>query len=309
MTDYHIPVLLNECTEALNIKTGGVYVDATLGGGSHTENILKSSNSTKVYAFDKDLSAIEHCKVKLKKFSPRLHIFNNNFKNLRTDLALERVKKIDGILLDLGVSSHQIDNPAKGFSFSYDGKPDMRMNKASKLSAHYVINNCSFEELRKMFIEYGEEREAGRIARKITESRLQKEIDSTLELAEIIESATYSKHKIKAKARIFQALRIYVNNEIEDLREALKEAVLALNSGGRIVVISYHSLEDRVVKKFFAEEAKDCICPSSFPRCNCTKVATLKILTKKPIIPTAAEIAVNRRSKSAKLRIAEKMEV
>jgi 16S rRNA (cytosine1402-N4)-methyltransferase len=309
MTDYHIPVLLKECIEALNIKTGGIYADATLGGGSHTKSILLANENIKVYAFDKDISAIDHCKTKLAKYENRLEIFNDNFKNLRTNLALSRVKKIDGILLDLGVSSHQIDNPAKGFSFSYDGKPDMRMNRNNELSAYDVVNEYSYADLKRIFIEYGEEKEAGRIARKITEKRLLKTIESTLELADIIDSATYSKQKIKAKARIFQALRIHVNNEIEDLKEVLHEAVSALNPGGRIVVISYHSLEDRIVKKFFAEEEKDCVCPNSFPKCVCSKVSTIKILTKKPINPSEAEIAINRRAKSAKLRIAEKKEV
>ena len=233
-------------------------------------------------------------------------MINDNFKNLRTGLALNRIKKIDGILFDLGVSSHQIDSADRGFSYMADGDLDMRMDRTSKLSAKELINTFSLEDLKDIFFKYGEERESARIARKIVEVRKQKEIKTTLQLAEIIDNSIKSNQRIKAKARIFQAIRIFVNNEIEALNKALKDAVHLLNKGGRIAVISYHSIEDRVVKQFFKYENLSCVCPDDFPICTCDKVSTLKIITKKPILPTEEEIHNNSRAKSAKLRIAER---
>jgi len=309
MTDYHIPVMNNEVLRMLNIKDNGVYIDATLGGAGHSESILKTNDHARIFAFDKDKSAIEYSKQRLKPYESRYKIFNDNFVNLRTHLALSRIKKADGILFDLGVSSYQIDNPLKGFSFSKNGKLDMRMNQMIGISAFDVINNFSFEKLAKIFREYGEEKEAARIANRIVSDREATKIETTVQLAEIIEKSTHSRFKIKAKARIFQALRIYVNNEMKDLESALKEAVLALKPKGRIVVISYHSLEDRIVKKFFKEEEKECQCPASFPKCVCNKVSTIKIISRKPIVPSSKEINMNSRAKSAKLRVAEKKEL
>jgi len=304
---YHIPVLLKESIEALQIKPGGIYVDATLGGGSHSELILQSNNQIQLFSFDQDVESLEQNKNLLKKY-PNLIIFKDNFANLRTRLALERIKKIDGILFDLGVSSHQINSAMRGFSFSLDGKLDMRMNQENELTAFEVINNFEPKKLKKIFLEYGEEREAFKIAREIAKSREIKQIETTLELAQIIERATSSKHKIKAKARIFQALRIYINGEMDVLKTALSDAVKMLNPGGRIVVISYHSLEDRIVKKFFQYEELDCICPNGFLKCVCDKKSRLKILTKKPLLPKEDEIKQNPRARSAKMRVAERKE-
>ena len=306
MKDYHVPVMLNESISALKIQNEGIYVDATLGGGGHTKAILDSNKNIIVFAFDQDEDAIYEARNYLKDYSKRLTIIKDNFANLRTRLALERIKKIDGILFDLGVSSHQISKPERGFSFSLDGKLDMRMDKSQKLSAYDIINNFSYEELRNLFFEFGEERESSKIAKAIVSNRMKKKISTTLELSEIIENSIFSRHKLKAKARIFQAIRIYLNEEIEVLKTALKDAVNILNFEGRIVVISYHSIEDRAVKKFFQYQAKSCICPPNFPKCVCDKVSTLTIINKKPILPSNDEILKNNKARSAKLRIAEK---
>ncbi len=309
MENFHTPVLLKESIEALQLRDNGIYVDATLGGGGHTEAILKTNKEIKIFAFDKDKESIKQNKTLSQKYPDNLKIINDNFANLRTSLALERIKRIDGILFDLGVSSHQINEPARGFSFMLDGKLDMRMDKSSTLTAFEIINKFPYEKLKKIFWEYGEEKNAARIARSIIHERKKRKIISTLQLGAIIEYSIKSKQKSKAKARIFQALRIYINGELEALKTALKDAVKILNTEGRIAVISYHSLEDRVVKKFFQYEEKACICPSSFPKCVCDKKSTLKIITKKPITPSLEEIKENKRARSAKLRIAEKKEV
>ncbi len=306
MIEYHTPVLLKESIDALNIKDGGIYVDATLGGGGHTEAILKTGKKIRLFSFDKDEDSIKHAEKLLGDNYENILLIKDNFKNLRTRLSLEMIKKIDGILFDLGVSSHQIGTSDRGFSFSLDGELDMRMDQDSDLTAYQIINNFSFKELRSIFYEYGEEKEAARIAGAIVEKRDQKKIKTTLELSEIIEKSTISKHKLKAKARIFQSIRIYLNDEINNLKTALKDAVNILNPHGRIAVISYHSLEDRVVKQFFRYEEKSCICPSNFPKCICDKISTLKILTRKPVLPSSEEIQNNKRARSAKLRVAER---
>ncbi len=305
MSKYHIPVLLKESVKALNLKEGGVYVDATFGGGGHSVEILNSGITLTLFAFDQDNDAAklgEEFEKKYRNFT----FIKDNFKNLRTGLALNRIKKIDGILFDLGVSSHQIDSPDRGFSFMKEGKLDMRMNTDSDLTAEKIINTFSKEQLQDIFIKFGEEREAFRIASAIVKERQKKTITTTTELSEIIDKSIKSHHRIKAKARIFQAIRIYINREIDALSIALKDAVHLLNKGGRIAVISYHSLEDRVVKQFFKYENLSCICPDDFPVCVCNKVSTLDILTKKPILPDVEEVKANPRAKSAKLRIAER---
>jgi len=302
---YHIPVLLKESIAALNLRDGGIYVDATLGGGGHTRAILNSGKNLKLYAFDQDENALKFAEKNFLSAYKNLVLIKNNFANLRTGLALERIKKIDGILFDLGVSFNQISNPARGFSYLHDGNLDMRMDESEELTAFDIINNFPLKKLRDIFFEFGEEREAAHIASAIVSKRKLKKIKTTAELSEIIDRSTHSKFKMKAKARIFQALRIYLNREIEVLKTALNDAVKILNPGGRLVVISYHSIEDRVVKKFFQYEEKSCICPPNLP-CVCDKVSTLKIITKKPIIPSSEEIAENRMARSAKMRVAEK---
>ncbi|MCK5050191.1 MAG: 16S rRNA (cytosine(1402)-N(4))-methyltransferase RsmH [Candidatus Cloacimonetes bacterium] len=309
MTQYHVPVLLAECLQALDLQDDKIYVDATFGGGGHSRAILESGKDIQLFAFDQDPDSIKQSKVLKEKYPEKFIMIKENFANIRTGLALERIKKVDGILFDLGVSSHQINDPARGFSFSGDGKLNMRMDQDSQLTAAEVVNTYSFEELARIFRKYGEEKEAARIARSIVLERDKEEIETTLQLSNIIENCIISHKSIKAKARIFQALRIYINKEMEVLETALNDSIKILNPGGRIVVISYHSLEDRIVKNIFKYEAKSCICPPEFPLCVCDKKATLRILSKKPIVPTAQEIENNPRARSAKLRIAQKREV
>lgn len=309
MSEYHVPVLLQESIDAMNLKTGGVYVDATLGGGGHTTHILKQNHQITLFAFDQDPESLQQTKTLEQEFGDNLTIIQDNFSNLRTRLALERIRNIDGILFDLGVSSHQINQPERGFSYSLAGRLDMRMDKSSRLTAYEIINKYDEYEMKKIFWEYGEERAASKIVRNIVIERENKDIETTLQLAEIIDNCIHGKQRLKTKARIFQALRIYINGELEVLKTALADAVKMLNPGGRIVVISYHSLEDRIVKKFFQYEEKDCLCPTSFPKCICDKKATLKILTRKPIVPSVTEIEQNNRARSAKMRVAEKTEV
>lgn len=298
-------MLLKESVDALALQSGGIYVDATLGGGGHAEYILQSQTGIRLFAFDQDEDSLQQTRHLAEEY-PNLTIIHDNFANLRTCLALERIKKIDGILFDLGVSSHQINQPDRGFSFSLEGKLDMRMDTSAEMTAYDIINHFDPYELKKIFLEYGEEKEAGKIAKAIAEARNQKHLETTLELAEIIDKTVFSKQKIKAKARVFQALRIYINGEMEVLQTALSDAVKMLNPGGRIVVISYHSLEDRIVKKFFQNEEKECVCPSNFPQCVCGKKSTLKILTRKPLLPAEDEINRNPRARSAKMRYAER---
>ncbi|MCF7793762.1 MAG: 16S rRNA (cytosine(1402)-N(4))-methyltransferase RsmH [Candidatus Cloacimonetes bacterium] len=307
MSSYHVPVLLDEAIDALQIKPGGIYIDATLGGGGHTQKILQTNDQIHLFSFDQDEESLKQTKPLVQKYS-NLTIIKENFANLRTCLALERIKKIDGILFDLGVSSHQINAAERGFSFSLEGKLDMRMNAESDLTAFEIINKFEPKKLKNIFLEYGEEKEAFKIAREIAKAREIRQIETTLELAQIIDRATSSKKKIKAKARIFQALRIYINGEIEVLKTALSDAVKILNPGSRIVVISYHSLEDRIVKKFFQNEELDCVCPNGFLKCVCDKESTLKIITRKPLLPSEDEISRNPRARSAKMRIAERKE-
>jgi len=309
MKEYHVPVLLHECLEALDIRDSKVYVDATFGGGGHSAKILESGKDIRLFGLDQDLDSIKQSLVLQERYPDKFVMIKENFANLRTGLALERIKKVDGILFDLGVSSHQINNPARGFSFQYDGSLDMRMNQSSDLTAADVVNNYSFEELAKIFREFGEEKEAARIANCIILERSKEQIKTTLHLAKIIENCIVSKKSIKAKARIFQALRIYINKEMDVLRTAIEDSIKMLNPDGRIVVISYHSLEDRIIKNIFKFEAKPCVCPPEFPRCVCDKISTIEILSRKPIIPTLQEIENNPRARSAKLRIARKRSV
>ena len=309
MKEYHVPVLLAECLEALDLQDGKIYVDATFGGGGHSKKILESGKNIKLFGVDQDPDSIEQSKKLKDLFPEKFIMIKENFANIRTGLALERIKKVDGILFDLGVSSHQINDPARGFSFRGDGDLNMRMDQDSQLTAADVVNTFSFEDLARIFREYGEEKEAARIANNIILERSKKEIKTTLQLSTIIENCIISKKSIKAKARIFQALRIYINKEMEVLKTALNDSIKILNPGGKIVVISYHSLEDRIVKNIFRYEAKSCICPPEFPQCVCDKVSTLKIISRKPIVPTLSEIENNPRARSAKLRIAQKREV
>ncbi len=309
MISYHKPVFLEEAVSSLNLRSEGIYVDATMGGGGHSLKILQNVKGIKLYAFDRDADAIANASTSPLKEFKNLVIIKDDFANLWSRLSLERIRNIDGIIFDLGVSSHQFDDPSRGFSFTYDGKLDMRMDQDLKQTAADVVNNSDYNKLKTIFLEYGEEGGASRIASAILKKRETGRIETTLELAEIIDRSIFTKKKIKAKARIFQALRIYINKELESLETALADCTRIMNPGGHIVVISYHSLEDRIVKHFFLEQEKDCICPPEFPKCICNKKSTLKIITRKPLTPSDEEIRKNPRARSAKMRVAEKKEV
>lgn len=308
--EYHIPVLKDEVCQLLSLKKGGIYVDCTVGGGGHSYHLLKAEPSIKLYCFDQDEEAIRYAKKRLIEFKDRVYFFNENFKNFRNRLALEKVDYVDGILMDIGVSTHQISSAKRGFSFQFDGALDMRMSKSSDKSAYNVINEYDVNDLSTIFFEYGEEKFSKRIAQNIIKYRESKTIDSTKELSDIIENSI-PKNQItlinKSKARIFQAIRIEVNNELDILKQSLKDAVSCLNDKGRIAVISWHSLEDRIVKQFFTDESGLCKCPRELPVCMCDNKKRLNVITKKPVVPTDLEIKENTNARSAKLRVAERV--
>lgn len=308
MANYHIPVLLNEVVNLLKPSQGKLFIDGTLGGGGHTQALLDAG--AKVIGLDRDPEAIEFCKARFKDHK-NLKLMHGNFARLDECLIKDFAgKKVDGILLDLGVSSHQIDEANRGFSFTKDGPLDMRMNPGISATAKGIINRSPEEELVEIFSQFGEERYSKTIARNIVYTRKKSRIETTAQLAEIIKNAIPSKnpsHARSSKARVFQALRIAVNLELENLKNSMPKALNILKKKGRLVIISYHSLEDRSVKDFFKTEAKDCICDPKTPSCTCNHKKSLKILTKKPIVPAQDEITLNPRSKSAKLRAAEKL--
>lgn len=288
--DYHKPVLVEKVLEFLMVKPDGVYVDATLGGGGHTERILEKLSPTGVLiGIDADMDAVEYSK---KRFGEKIFIFRSNFSHLPEILSLKNILSIDGILFDLGISSFQIDNPQKGFSFSKNGVLDMRFDKRQKIDARYIVNNYSEFDLASIIYKYGEEKHSRKIAKKIVNERVINPINTTSELSSIIESVVGKKFLNKTLARVFQALRIEVNQELETLRKALETSIELLNTSGRIVVISYHSLEDRIVKNIFK---------------MLSQKKMLNILTKRPVIPDFTELLENPRSRSAKLRAAEKL--
>jgi 16S rRNA (cytosine1402-N4)-methyltransferase len=306
VTQYHLPVLANQCAEYLNLRPGGIYVDATVGGGGHSLKFFEIEPKIRLFAFDQDDEALTHAGKVLEKHNPVF--IKSNFRHLRTELALRKISNIDGILFDLGVSSHQLDEAERGFSFDKEAALDMRMDRESELSAKQVINEYDARELRRIFKEYGEDNLAGRIAKAIEQERSNKKIESTGELAKIIEQVAGkgSKESLKTKVRIFQALRIYVNDELDALSFALQDAINILAPGGRIVVLSYHSLEDRIVKNIFRTAEQDCLCPPEIIKCICDHKSQLKVLTKKPVLAGEEELEQNIRSRSAKLRAAEK---
>nr|MDK2851655.1 rRNA (cytosine1402-N4)-methyltransferase [Candidatus Cloacimonadota bacterium] len=308
MSRYHQPVMLETCIRELKLKDHGIYVDATLGGGGHSLGMLKANPNIRLFAIDQDADAIAEASELLQDYP--VTIIKANFQQLRTQLAYHKVKGIDGILFDLGVSSYQLDEAERGFSFDKDAILDMRMDRDQNLTAKDLINESSVDELKRIFKEYGEDAASGRIARAVEKARQNKEIVSTKELADIIESVvgTGSKESLKSKVRIFQALRIEVNNELGVLSSVLTDAINLLNPGGRIVVMSYHSLEDRIVKNAFRLAAQGCICPPAMIHCTCDHKRQLKIISKRPLVASADELAQNIRSRSVKLRVAEKIE-
>ena len=299
----HTSVLLNETVDQLITKLDGVYIDATCGLGGHSEEIAKRlSTDAKLFSFDLDPSALDFSRERLKAFD-NVHFIQQNFDKLKIALISEEIERFDGILYDLGVSSMEIDSPERGFSFMQDGPLDMRMGNTD-LTAAEVINTYSQTDLEKIFREYGEERFSGRIARVIVESR---PFNRTLPLVDCIKTIVHGKYVTKTLARIFQALRIEVNHELDAIKNSLNDALNMLNPGGRIVVISFHSLEDRIIKNFFQEAATDCICPPEIPICICDHHAVAKKITRKPIIPGNDELNANPRSRSAKCRVLEKL--
>ena len=301
----HISVLLNEVISGLNISPDGVYLDCTLGGAGHSSEILKKlSSKGKLYGVDKDQDALDASAEKLKNFK-NVTFIKSDFKELQD--KLDQVK-FDGILLDLGVSSHQIDTAERGFSFLKDAPLDMRMDKTQELTAFDVVNTYSKQDLERILFEYGEEQFAKLIVRKIMEQRSIKPIQTTLELNELIENTVPAKFKFKgASKKTFQALRIEVNGELDGLGKTLEFLVSKLKKGGRIAVITFHSLEDRIVKHTFAKLEKACTCPPKTPICICGGKQIVKFVNKKPITATEEELQNNMRSRSAKLRVVEKV--
>ena len=304
----HKPVLLEECIQGLNIKPEGIYVDGTLGGAGHSKEILKKLNKNgKLIGIDRDIEALNSAKENLKEYDNVIFVHGNH-DNIRSILEELSIEKVDGILLDLGVSSYQLDERNRGFSYLGENELDMRMDKSQSLTAKDVINNYKEEDLANIIYEYGEERFSKRIAKNICEYRKEKQIDTTKELVEIIESSIPKKfqndgHPAK---RTFQAIRIEVNNEIKPLKKTVKDCIELLNPGGRLVIITFHSLEDRAVKNAYIEAKGKCTCPKDLPYCVCGAKSLGEIITKKPIVATKEEIERNSRSKSAKLRIFER---
>jgi 16S rRNA (cytosine1402-N4)-methyltransferase len=307
MTRTHIPVLLEESIDYLVTKTNGVYFEGTLGFGGHTEKILsRLGKKGSIVSTDVDHNAFNYCKNKFKNEN-RIKLYNFNFSLIDVIAKIESVEFFDGILADLGVSSFQLDNAAAGFSYSIKSELDLRLDKNLRKTAADFINNESEEKIAKVIFEYGEEKNSRKIARKISEDRKIKSIETTDELKEIISSVTNPKYLTKTLSRVFQALRIYVNDELGVLKSFLENAIPVLKKGGRLVVLSYHSLEDRIVKEFFKYENLSCVCPADAPICTCGKVKRLKIITRKPIIASEIEIQNNKRARSAKLRVAERI--
>lgn len=306
----HISVLYKESIDALKVKDGGVYVDGTLGGGGHTYGILSSSGGCKVIGIDQDTEAIAAAKERLDKFQNRFTPVNSNFSNIKGILSELGIDKIDGALLDIGVSSYQLDNPERGFSYMHNAPLDMRMNTQAEKSAYDVINSYSCEELTRIFYEYGEEKWSKRIAEFICKKREEKPLETTFELVDVIKAAVPQKARLDGghpAKRVFQAVRIEVNDELGVLKTAVQDFTDCLKKGGRLAIITFHSLEDRIVKQSFAEMARGCTCPKEFPVCVCGKTPQIKTITRKPILPSNEETAENPRSKSAKLRVAEKL--
>jgi 16S rRNA (cytosine1402-N4)-methyltransferase len=307
MENHHKPVLLQESIDFLVTDKAGSYFDGTLGFGGHSEEILKQLSPLSILvSTDLDTNAFSYSK---KKFAgdKRAKLYNFNFSLVDVIAKIESIKFFDGILVDLGVSSFQLDNEEAGFSYSADTKLDMRFDNNLKTSAADIVNNFDENDLAGIFREYGEERNSKLIARKICELRKIKKINTTGELKELISNIVPERYLRKSLSRIFQALRIYVNSELDTLKSFLSNSVKVINKGGRIVVISYHSLEDRIVKDFFKYENLKCVCPKDVPVCSCNKEQTLKIITRKPVVPSIEEIHFNKRARSAKLRVAERI--
>ena len=305
----HYSVLLNESIENLNIKEDGMYVDATMGYAGHSSNILKRIKKGFLFAFDNDSEAIKYADELLSKIGNNYQIFHTNFVNMKETLAKQNINRVDGILFDLGFSSPQIDDESRGFSFTSDSRLDMRMNQDQSLDAQKIVNDYSYEELVDIFFSYGEEKMSKVIAKKIIEKRKVKPIYSTLELVDIIKSATGANYFYKnhPERKIFQAIRIEVNNELSVLESVLPEAINLLNKGGRICVITFHSLEDKIVKKIFKKYSEVDEVVKGLPQIPDEYKPLIKIVNKKVILPSQKELEENSRSASAKLRVIERI--
>jgi 16S rRNA (cytosine1402-N4)-methyltransferase len=306
----HRSVLLGECIEGLNIKPGGIYVDGTAGGGGHSKEIAKRLKTGRLIAIDRDLDALAAAGGVLSEFGSRAMVVQGNFCDMKSILKDLGIEKADGILLDLGVSSYQLDTPDRGFSYNYDAPLDMRMAAYKGETAADLVNGYSEEELKNIIWKYGEERFSGRIASAIVRTREKGRIETTLQLAEIIKNAIPAAARREGPhpaKRTFQAIRIAVNDELGSLERLLADLPGLLNTGGRAAIITFHSLEDRIVKSAFSEMSKGCICPPSFPVCVCGKTPIVKVIGRKGVLPSKHEIEENPRSRSARLRIAEKL--
>jgi len=307
MVTHHIPVLLNEALGFLITDKSGAYFEGTLGFGGHSEEILKRLNKNGILvSTDVDKNAFNYCKKKFEN-ERRIRLYNFNYSLVDVIAKIESLEFFDGVFADLGVSSFQLDNSSSGFTYSADAPLDLRMDKSLKLSAKDVVNDFPAKELADIIYKFGEEKNSRKIARRIVEYRKVKPITTTAQLREIISEITPARYQLKTLSRVFQALRIFVNDELNKLKEFLNHSVDVLKKGGRIVVISYHSLEDRIVKEFFKYEELDCICPKDSPVCTCDKEQRLKILTRKPVVPGKNELDFNKRARSAKLRAAERI--
>ncbi len=304
----HISVLLNETVDGLNVKPNGVYVDGTTGGGGHSSVVLsKLSNEGKLYCFDRDPDAIETCKEKFKD-NQNVVLINNKYSTLKVELEKLGVSKIDGLMLDLGVSSHQLDTRERGFSYHSDAPLDMRMSQSGTTAAD-IVNSYSAKELANIFFIYADEKFSFKIADEIVKRREQKPITSTCELSDIVSECYPNKFKRNGHParKVFQALRIAVNDEMGEVEKGIEDAFSMLNPGGRLSVITFHSIEDRLVKQKFLSFTKGCTCPPDFPVCVCGNKPKAKLINKKPIVATDVELEHNARSRSAKLRILEKI--
>lgn len=310
--DYgHKPVLLEECLEALAIRPGGTYLDGTLGRAGHSLEILRRLKGGRLIGIDRDMAAIEAARERLAEYKDHVTLVHGNFCDLGEILSSLHVDKVDGMLFDLGVSSPQLDEAQRGFSYMHDAPLDMRMDTSAALDARQVVNTWSGEELRRILYEYGEERYAPQIARAIVRRREERPLETTGELVEVIRSAMPAqalREKQHPAKRSFQAIRIAVNGELDALAPMLRSAAEGLKPGGRLAVITFHSLEDRIVKQTMRELAAGCICPPEFPVCVCGRKPKLKLVTRKPIVSGAAELEENPRARSAKLRVAERTE-
>ncbi len=307
---HHISVLLDECIDGLNIKPDGIYVDGTLGGAGHSSQIAKRLTTGMLIGIDRDPVALKAAGERLAPYADRVKLVHSNFCEIASVLRELNIEGVDGILLDLGVSSPQLDDGERGFSYMADAPLDMRMNNEDSLSADTVVNTWPYEELKRILYEYGEERYAPKIAAAICERREQTPIRTTLELVDIIRSAMPAaalREKQHPAKRSFQAIRIAVNDELGSVEKVMKDAIPCLNKGGRLAIITFHSLEDRIVKTGMANASKGCTCPPNFPVCVCGKKPQVKLITRKPIVSGQQELDRNPRARSAKLRVCEKL--